>query len=79
MRLEQEQTLNGSRYVNDIRSDVTTYRKSRNQYYWGIALLYLYSIGDAVVDAALNDFDAPERYALVPGPSPLSLVFQASF
>ncbi|OWV06664.1 hypothetical protein B7993_04865 [Fibrobacter sp. UWH3] len=45
---------------------VTYYRKNRNQYIWASALLYLYSIGDAVVDALLSDFDNPLHLALLP-------------
>jgi len=45
---------------------VTYYRKNRNQYIWALALLYLYSMGDAVVDALLSDFDNPIHLALLP-------------
>ncbi|MBO7104159.1 MAG: hypothetical protein J6W22_01580 [Fibrobacter sp.] len=45
---------------------VTYYRKNRNQYIWALALLYLYSMGDAVVDALLSDFDNPIHLALFP-------------
>jgi TM2 domain-containing membrane protein YozV len=45
---------------------VTYYRKNRNQYIWAMALLYLYSMGDAVVDALLSDFDNPIHLALLP-------------
>jgi len=45
---------------------VTYYRKNRNQYIWASALLYLYAIGDAVVDALLSDFDNPLHLALLP-------------
>ena len=45
---------------------VTYYRKNRNQYIWAMALLYLYSMGDAVVDALLSDFDNPVHLALLP-------------
>lgn len=45
---------------------VTYYRKNRNQYIWAMGLLYLYSIGDAAVDALLSDFDNPIHLALLP-------------
>ncbi len=45
---------------------VTYYRKNRNQYIWATALIYLYSIGDAAVDALLSDFDNPLHLALLP-------------
>jgi len=49
-----------------VTERVTYYRKNRNQYIWGLALIYLYSIGDAVVDALLSDFDNPVHLALLP-------------
>ena len=33
---------------------------------WGGALIYLYSLADAVVDALLSDFDNPIHMALLP-------------
>lgn len=45
---------------------VTYYRKNRNQYIWAIALLYMYSMADAAVDALLSDFDNPIHLALLP-------------
>lgn len=49
-----------------IQERVTYYRKNRNQYIWAGALLYLYSLGDAAVDALLSDFDNPVHLALLP-------------
>ena len=49
-----------------VAERLTYYRKNRNQYIWGIALIYLYSIGDAAVDALLSDFDNPVHLALLP-------------
>ncbi len=49
-----------------VAERTTYYRKNRNQYIWGIALIYLYSIGDAAVDALLSDFDNPVHLALLP-------------
>ncbi len=59
--------------------DRTLYRKRRNQYYWGIALLYVYGVMDGMVDASLSDFDARNRYALGPGPTPLSMMASIHF
>ncbi len=56
-----------------LEVDRTLYRKRRNQYYWGMALLYVYSVMDGMVDAALSDFDQPNRYAMEPGSTPLSV------
>ncbi len=52
--------------LDKINERVTYYRKNRNQYIWGAALIYLYSMGDAVVDALLSDFDNPVHLALLP-------------
>lgn len=49
-----------------IKERVTYYRKNRNQYIWASALLYLYAVGDAAVDALLSDFDNPVHMAVVP-------------
>jgi TM2 domain-containing membrane protein YozV len=65
--------------INRLSQQITEYRKSRNQYLWALGLLYLYALGDGVVDAILEDFDAPERYALVPGSKPFSWEFIVRF
>ena len=49
-----------------VKERVTYYRKNRNQYIWGLALIYLYSLGDAAVDALLSDFDNPVHMAVLP-------------
>lgn len=65
--------------LENLERDRTLYRKRRNQYFWGMALLYLYGVMDGMVDAALSDFDAPRRYAVGPGSDPLSLVLDIRF
>lgn len=62
-----------------LEIDRTLYRKRRNQYYWGMGLLYVYAILDGMVDAALADFDQPNRYALLPGSTPLSMNLAVRF
>lgn len=52
--------------LDRVKERVTYYRKNRNQYIWAAALLYLYSLGDAAVDALLSDFDNPMHMAVVP-------------
>ena len=49
-----------------ITERVTYYRKNRNQYIWGMALIYIYSLADAAVDALLSDFDNPLHLAVLP-------------
>lgn len=62
--LESEQS--SKEELERVKERVTYYRKNRNQYIWGLALIYLYSLGDAVVDALLSDFDNPMHLALLP-------------
>ena len=62
--VERESTT--SEEYERICERVTYYRKNRNQYIWAMALLYLYSIGDAAVDALLSDFDNPMHLAVLP-------------
>ena len=61
-----EKESKNSEELDRVQERVTYYRKNRNQYIWGVALIYLYSIGDAVVDALLSDFDNPVHLALLP-------------
>jgi hypothetical protein len=72
LRATRAENLQGdftaSSSVADLEKDRTLYRKRRNQYYWGMALLYVYAILDGMVDASLSDFDAPSRFAFVPRP-----------
>ncbi|MBW8889492.1 MAG: hypothetical protein JF616_17180 [Fibrobacteres bacterium] len=58
----------GSETLTDMEKDRTLYRKRRNQYYWGMALFYVYGVLDGMVDAALSDFDAPAKFAVAPSP-----------
>lgn len=62
--MAQESTT--SEEYEKIVERVTYYRKNRNQYIWGLSLIYLYSLGDAAVDALLSDFDNPVHLALLP-------------
>ncbi len=65
--------------LDELERDRTLFRKRRNQYYWGMALFYLYAVLDGMVDAALSDFDSPNRYALGPGSEPLSFAARITF
>lgn len=58
----------GSSQVAEMEKDRTLYRKRRNQYFWGMALFYVYAVLDGMVDASLSDFDAPSRFAVSPTP-----------
>ena len=62
--LEQEDP--GHADLDGINEQILYYRKNRNQYIWGLVLIYLYSIGDAVVDAMMSDFDSPAHFAVGP-------------
>lgn len=76
-RAEEAQGYVGG--VGQLELDRTVYRRKRNQYYWGAALLYIYAVMDGMVDAALSDFDRPNRYAIGPGLEPLSFTASISF
>jgi hypothetical protein len=54
--------------VDELEKDRTLYRKRRNQYFWGMTLFYVYAVLDGMVDAALSDFDSPQRFAFTAGP-----------
>jgi hypothetical protein len=45
--------------ITKAEEDKLFFRRKRNQYIWALALFYLYSIGDAAVDAIFHDFDIP--------------------
>ena len=62
--------------VSDLEERLSFFRKKRNQYVWGPILFYLYSIGDAVVDALLHDFDSPDHLAFAPELDPLGESFR---
>lgn len=63
--------------ISQLDEDILFFRKKRNQYIWGMALFYLYSIADAAVDAALSDFDSPLFWALIPDPNKNGLGIEA--
>lgn len=68
--------------TSDLVEDRTLFRRRRNQYYWAAGVLYVYAIMDGMVDAALSDFDKPNRYArynIGPGFEPFSVVATVSF
>lgn len=58
----------GAANLDDLQKDRTLYRKRRNQYFWGMALFYVYAVLDGMVDASLADFDAPQHFAVLGGP-----------
>ena len=58
----------GSATVTELEKDRTLYRKRRNQYFWGMALFYVYAVLDGMVDASLADFDAPKHFAILGRP-----------
>ena len=62
-----------------VNSQLIDFRKRRNQFLWGIVILYLYSIGDSIVDAILQDFNQPKSFAITPGSSPFQFNFLTFF
>jgi hypothetical protein len=65
--------------TTDLETDRQIFRRRRNQYYFGAGLFYIYALMDGMVDAALSDFDGPNRYAVGPGYEPFSVVATISF
>ena len=65
--------------VDGLEQDRQIYRRRRNQYFFGMGILYIYAVMDGMVDAALSDFDRPNRYAIGPGLEPFSVVATVSF
>ena len=63
-RAEQAGGSGDAEEMDRLMKDRTLYRKRRNQYFWGMALFYVYAMLDGMVDAALSDFDSPQRFAL---------------
>ena len=49
-----------------IQQQLVFYRKRRNQYIWGLGLIYIYQILDAVVDARLSRVDQPFPISISP-------------
>jgi hypothetical protein len=55
------------------------FRKRRNQYAWGLGLIYVYQILDAAVDARLSRIDAASPLSLEPSPLGPGLVASLRF
>lgn len=55
------------------------FRKRRNQYAWGLGLIYIYQILDAAVDARLSRIDAESPLSLEPSPLGPGLVASLRF
>jgi TM2 domain-containing membrane protein YozV len=74
---ENDQAVLDGRSRTDITEQLDLYRKRRNQYYWGIGLLYFYQMIDAAVDARLDNSRRPFQMSLVPhpeGPGALAMI-----
>jgi hypothetical protein len=52
--------------MSQANEEILFFRKKRNQYVWAIALFYIYSLGDAGVDAMLHNFDNPMFFVMQP-------------
>ncbi|MDB5103068.1 MAG: hypothetical protein JWP91_757 [Fibrobacteres bacterium] len=63
LAVAREELPAGSSTITELEKDRTLYRKRRNQYFWGMALFYVYAVLDGMVDASLSDFDAPSHFA----------------
>jgi hypothetical protein len=65
-KAEKAQALADGSSTTTIDQEVDFFRKRRNQYIWGLGLIYLYQIIDAMVDARLSRVDQPFPISVAP-------------
>jgi len=63
---ENARAIADSASTDVIQQQLVFYRKRRNQYVWGLGLIYIYQILDAVVDARLSRVDQPFPISVSP-------------
>jgi hypothetical protein len=63
---ENTRALSDSTSTTEIQQQLVFFRKRRNQYVWGLGLIYVYQILDAVVDARLSRVDQPFPVTISP-------------
>jgi len=63
---ENAMAIADSSSTDVIQQQLVFYRKRRNQYIWGLGLIYIYQILDAVVDARLSRVDQPFPISISP-------------
>ena len=63
---ENARAISDSTSTTTIGQQLVFFRKRRNQYIWGIGLIYVYQILDAVVDARLSRVDQPFPISISP-------------
>jgi len=63
---ENAMAIADSSSTDVIQQQLVFYRKRRNQYVWGLGLIYIYQILDAVVDARLSRVDQPFPISVTP-------------
>ena len=63
---ENARALADSTSTSEIQQQLVFFRKRRNQYVWGLGLIYVYQILDAVVDARLSRVDQPFPISIAP-------------
>jgi len=55
------------------------FRKRRNQYIWGLGVIYVYQVLDAIVDARLSRVETTPSFTLTPTPTGQGLVASLDF
>lgn len=63
---ENARAIADSTSTTEIQQQLVFFRKRRNQYVWGLGLIYAYQILDAVVDARLSRVDQPFPISISP-------------
>lgn len=72
---ENARAVADSTSTDQIQQQLVFFRKRRNQYVWGLGLIYVYQILDAVVDARLSRVEQPFPISISPTlPNPGLLV-----
>ncbi|MEN9307829.1 MAG: hypothetical protein RL173_1761 [Fibrobacterota bacterium] len=69
-KAEARRAILEQRSITTASQQTEFFRKRRNQYIWGLGVVYVYQIMDAAVDARLSRFGLPFRLELEPQPQP---------
>jgi len=69
-KAEARRAIQEERSVTTASKQTEFFRKRRNQYIWGLGVVYIYQVMDAAVDARLSRFSLPFQLELEPQPQP---------
>ncbi|MEK7395081.1 MAG: DUF5683 domain-containing protein, partial [Fibrobacterota bacterium] len=69
-KAEARRAILEQRSITTASQQTEFFRKRRNQYIWGLGVVYVYQVMDAAVDARLSRFGMPFKLELEPQPQP---------